>query len=347
MKLRYPFFQAQKRFKATLSASVFAVCLAACGLTPGLINAGELGEARELEEAKELGEERDLEERDLEELNVLVSIKPLALLIAPLLSDKPQTPRSVGILLPAKASPHNYALKVSDRKRLLAADLVVWVGADMERFLQKPIAAITRANAKKSLAAMDVSAMHWPEPADDHDNKHQHHGLHDPHFWLNPQNAIALLEAVAKRLQVLNPSQQQIYQRRFESIRSKITESELKIVDILKNVHSKPFVVSHDGFGHFIARFALNQLAAIRINVDSKPGAKHLYELRKDIVRAGARCLLLDPGETHGWGPRLAKELNLQVASLDILAIEAEEMGYAEYIEGLAVTVESCLSEGL
>jgi len=313
---------AQKRFKTILGAFVFTVC----GLVPGMINA---------------------EEPNTEEINVLVSIKPLALLIAPLLSDKPQTGGSVDILLPTNASPHNYALKVSDRKQLIAADLVLWVGADMERFLEKPIAAITRANPEKTLAAMDVSGMHWPEPADEHESKHQHHGLHDPHFWLNPQNAIVLLQAVAKRLQVLNPSQEQSYQRRLENMRSKISESELKVVDILKNVYSKPFVVSHDGFGHFIARFGLNQLAAIRVSVDSKPGARHLYTLRKDIMRAEASCVLVEPGETDGWGVRLAEELNLRVASLDILALGVEDMGYANYIEGLARTVEACLSEAL
>jgi len=334
MKLRYQFFVnlrpqsllAQKRFKARLGASVFSACFAACGLVPGMINAEEL---------------------NTEEINVLVSIKPLALLIAPLLSDKPQTAGSVDILLPPKASPHSYALKVSDRKQLIAADLVVWVGADMERFLEKPIAAITRADVKKTLAAMDATAMHWPEQAAGHTTKHQHHDLHDPHFWLNPQNAIVLLEAVAKRLQVLNPGQQQNYQRRLEALTANIVDSELKIVDILKNVHSKPFVVSHDGFGHFIARFGLNQLAAIRVGVDSKPGAKHLYELRKDIVRAEAPCVLVEPGETDGWGVRLAEELNLRVASLDILAEEVEDMGYAKYIEGLARTVEACLLDEL
>jgi len=322
LSLRCRFFLAQKRYKTILVACVFTVC----GIVPSMINAEEL---------------------NTEELNVLVSIKPLALLIAPLLSDKPQTPGSVDILLPVKASPHNYALKVSDRKQLIAADLVVWVGAEMERFLEKPIAAITRTDAEKTLAAMDVNAMHWPESAGDHGAKHQHHGLHDPHFWLNPQNAIVLLEAVAKRLQVLNPSQQQNYQRRLERMTSKISESELKIVDILKNVYAKPFVVSHDGFGHFIARFGLNQLAAIRVSVDSKPGARHLYALRKDIVRAEARCVLVEPGETDGWGVRLAEELNLRVASLDILAVGVEDMGYAKYIEGLARTVEACLSEEL
>jgi len=322
LNLRYRSFLARKRFKTTLGACVFALC----GLLPSMINAEEL---------------------NTQEPKVLVSIKPLALLIAPLLSDMPQIAGSVDILLPPKASPHSYALKVSDRKQLIAADLVVWVGADMERFLEKPIAAITRADAQKTLAAMDVSAMHWPESADEHDSKHQHHGLHDPHFWLNPQNAIALLDAVAKRLQVLNPGQQQDYQRRLEDLTSKIVDSELKVVDILKNVHSKPFVVSHDGFGHFVARFGLKQLAAIRVGVDSKPGAKHLYELRKGIVKAEAPCVLVDPGETDGWGVRLAEELNLRVASLDILAEEVGDMGYAKYIEGLARTVEACLSDGL
>ena len=315
MKLKYRHLSPRLGYKALLSFYILLVS----GLMPAVSHA--------------------------QELKVLVSIKPLALLIAPLLSDKPQSSVSVDSLLPANASPHSYALKVSDRQQLLDADLVVWVGPDMERFLQKPISSLP---SDKTLAAMSVGQMHWPEPAGSHagegDSGHDHHGLHDPHFWLDPRNAIALLKAVAKRLQVLNPSQHLLYQRRLENSVAKIRESEAKIVEILKNVRHQPFVVSHDGIGHFVARFGLNQLAAIRVNVDSKPGARHLYALRKGIVAAKVSCLFVEPGETRGWGVRLAQELNLRAVSLDTLAAEAEGMGYTEFIEGLAQGLESCLS---
>lgn len=311
MKSKYRPYLPQIRLKTVLS-----ICaLLACCLMPAVLHS--------------------------QELKVLVSIKPLALLIAPLLGDKPQRPSSVDILLPANASPHRYALKVSNRNQLSEADLVVWVGPGMERFLLKPIGSL---DSEKTLAAMSVGLMNWPESANGPSAEHDHHGMHDPHFWLDPQNAVVLLEAVAQRLQVLNPAQHLIYQRRLENMVAKIRESESKIIEILGKVKNQPFVISHDGFGHFVARFGLNQLAAIRLNVDSKPGARHLYALRKNIVEEKVRCVFVEPGETKGWGVRLAEELNLRAVSLDTLAVEVEGIGYTGFIEGLAQTVEGCLS---
>ena len=302
-----------------------------------------------------------------QELKVLVSIKPLALLLEPLLSDDKAAGSKLDILLPVNASPHRYALKVSDRQQLADADLVVWVGPDMERFLQKPLLSIDGA---KTLAAMNVKGMRWPTFDDDHkggnhgdsqkgDNRdadsradggrarsHYDEGIHDPHFWLDPVNASAFVRAVAERLQVLNPAQSLAYQRRAQNLLAKIEKSDHKIREKLKSLSRRPFVVSHDGFGHFINRYQLNQLAAIRTRVDSKPGARHLYTLRQRIATEKAQCIFIEPGENSGWGGRLANEMDLQAVVLDPLAREEHIEEYTEFIETLALAMEDCLLEG-
>ena len=62
---------------------------------------------------------------------MVTSIKPLALIAQEIAGDKV----SVENLLPVKASPHDYPLRVSDIRRLQDADLVLWVGPSLETFL--------------------------------------------------------------------------------------------------------------------------------------------------------------------------------------------------------------------
>ncbi|MFW5680573.1 MAG: metal ABC transporter solute-binding protein, Zn/Mn family, partial [Pseudomonadota bacterium] len=68
--------------------------------------------------------------------DVVTSILPLQSLTAMVMDGigEPTT------LLPAGASPHAYALRPSEAARLERADLVVWVGPDLERFLERPLA---------------------------------------------------------------------------------------------------------------------------------------------------------------------------------------------------------------
>ncbi len=68
--------------------------------------------------------------------NIVASIKPVGFIAAAIAEGV--TP--VDVLLPDGASEHDYALRPSDAKRLKNADLVVWVGPDMEAFMSKSAA---------------------------------------------------------------------------------------------------------------------------------------------------------------------------------------------------------------
>jgi zinc transport system substrate-binding protein len=75
------------------------------------------------------------------EVNVLTSIKPLQL-IAAAVQDGVGKP---DVLLPPNASPHNFALRPSDVRRVQSADLLYWIGPDMEGFLPRVLTGRTAA----------------------------------------------------------------------------------------------------------------------------------------------------------------------------------------------------------
>lgn len=66
-------------------------------------------------------------------IEVLTSIKPIQMITYELMLGT-GTP---DVLLPSGASPHDYALRPSDVKRIQQADLVIWFGQDLEPFMSK------------------------------------------------------------------------------------------------------------------------------------------------------------------------------------------------------------------
>lgn len=62
--------------------------------------------------------------------DVVASIRPLAFIAAGIADGVTGTQ----VLLPDGASPHDYALKPSDLKKIKQADLFVWVGPELEMF---------------------------------------------------------------------------------------------------------------------------------------------------------------------------------------------------------------------
>lgn len=86
------------------------------------------------------------------EVRVLTSIKPLQQ-IAAAVQDGVGSPE---VLLPPGASPHHYALRPSDVRRVGDVELLYWIGPDMEGFLPR----VLKGRSKPSVAVQDLPGLH-------------------------------------------------------------------------------------------------------------------------------------------------------------------------------------------
>lgn len=275
-------------------------------------------------------------------VQVEVSIKPLALIIEPLLLETD----SVSILVKPGASPHDYALKASDLTRINSADLVVWTGPELERFLVKTL---REKPADQLLALSALADMHWPhidskefEFDHKHDHGHGHdHSDKDPHFWLDPSNAGLIAEQVSKRLVTINPSGRDAYQARLVNFLATLDALDSNLSLSLKPYESAGFAVFHRGYDHFVGRYNLNQLAYITLSPEQKPGARHLYELRKTLAYS-AKCVFIEGGSNMRAAENLASDLGVSTAMLDPLGVDSHS--YDEMMMQMGLTVSSCLA---
>ncbi len=78
------------------------------------------------------------------------------------------------MLLPDGASEHDYSLRPSDVKRLQNADLVVWIGPEMEAFMDKSTQKHCGAEKKVTIAQLDGVKPLLIKGTDDDDDEHGH-----------------------------------------------------------------------------------------------------------------------------------------------------------------------------
>lgn len=273
-------------------------------------------------------------------VQVEVSIRPLALIIEPLLLEGD----SVEVLVRSGASPHDYALKASDLKRINSADLLVWTGPELERFLVKPL---RQKPAHKLLTLSKMPSMHWPhldteELEFDHKDDHAHeHGDRDPHFWLDPHNAKYIAKKVSERLVLINPKHKEEYSLRLSSFLAQVEQLQSVLSAALKPYSHVGFAVFHRGYDHFVGRYQLNQLAYITLSPEQKPGARHLYELRKNLAGSAA-CVFIERGSNMRAAENLATDLGIDTAMLDPLGVDSRS--YNDMMLQMAATFTSCLT---
>ena len=112
------------------------------------------------------------------DVNVVASIKPVHSLVAAVMEGV-GTPE---LIVDGAGSPHTYALKPSQAQNLQNADVVFWIGHELEAFLEKPLEAIaTKAKSVELIDAHDLVKLEFREGGafDEHD--HDEHAEGEGH----------------------------------------------------------------------------------------------------------------------------------------------------------------------
>lgn len=252
------------------------------------------------------------------EPKVLASIHPLALIAASVASD-------LDTLVPATVTPHDFAFRPSDIRKVQQADIVFWAGAESEPYLERFV------QRWPDKIWIDVSApAHKSSATQTHNDKHQH----DTHWWLNPELAIKAQHALAKAL-----GKNSDFEKR---IRRQLSESER----LLGAVKKQGFFVFHQAYDQWVTYFGLNQLGAFTVSPEQKPGLKRLNQMRQQLVAGDVVCVFSEPQFEPKLVSSVMRGLKIRRGELDPLGvhISVTKHGYAEFISDLTQRFVSCLS---
>lgn len=276
---------------------------------------------------------------------VVVSVMPLHSLTAAVMDGVAEPT----LLLPAGSSPHDFALLPSDARALSEAELVVWIGEPLERFLAKPLARLA-ADARQ-LRVFDLPGLELLELRESgtwggHAHETHAHGSIDPHLWLDPRNAAVIVAALAERLSALDPEHAQRYRANAETLRQRLAALDTDTRTRLAPVREVPYVVFHDAYHYFEHRYDLNAVGAVSLTPELKPGARHVAETRARIERLGARCVFSEPQFTPSLAQAVVRGTGAKLAVLDPVGAQLDPgpQAYFALLEGLRENLLACLS---
>ncbi|HTO28004.1 MAG TPA: zinc ABC transporter substrate-binding protein, partial [Devosia sp.] len=195
--------------------------------------------------------------------NVVASIKPVHSLVSAVMAGVGEPT----LIVKGSASPHTYALRPSDAGALESADIVFWTGHGMELFLADALATLAGNATVVELAdspgiellpVREGGAFEAHSDGDEaeHDAHDEHeHGEGDMHFWLDPDNAKLMVTQIATMLAEADPENATAYQANAEAELVKLDALEAELAATLAPVADKPFIVFHDAYQYFEARF--------------------------------------------------------------------------------------------
>ncbi len=296
------------------------------------------------------------------EPRVVVTLKPVHSVVAAVMAGVAEP----HLLLDGTASPHAYAMKPSDMRKLQSAVLVVRVSEHLEAFLTKSLDSLGKRVVIVTLDKLPGMTLHplrsgGAFDAHEHGDKaHKHGHKHgsdrksgtaaeaggpDPHLWLDPTNAAVIAAAIAETLARSDPPHAQAYRDNARALETRLTEAADRIARDVKPLAGKPYLVFHDAYQYFEHRFGLAAIGAVTVSPEVPPSARRLTTLRARVKASGARCIFAEPQFPPRIIASIVEGTAVRQAVLDPLGAShaAGPDQYFHVLDALAKGLTDCL----
>ncbi len=283
---------------------------------------------------------------------VVVSIKPIHALVSGVMADV-GTP---ALLLQGGESPHTYTMKPSQVKMLHDADLVVWIGAGIETFLEKPLTTLNKQT--QQLRLLDITGLtllkvrqggvwesHPHHDSNSHEEEHEEDTQFDPHLWLSPLNAKVMAKAIADTLSQNDPHHATQYAKNLSRLLHQLDQLDQELKVQLAPLQQIPFLVFHDAYQYFEMRYGLTAVGAVTLSPEQSPSVKRLSELRTRLKELQVRCVFSEPQFEPALVNTLIEDTTTRLGTLDPVGAElqAGEEAYVMLLRNLAKSFQECL----
>ena len=293
------------------------------------------------------------------DIKVVTTIKPLHSLISSVMEGVGEP----SLIIEGTSNPHTFVFKPSHAQMLEEADIVFWIGEDLEAFMEKPLDSLA-GNATK-ISFMELSSIeklkfreenifddhddHGHDDHDGHEDEHEghddhghHHGEFDAHIWLDPSNAIEMVLEISHELSEIDPDNAAKYE---QNANKAIASLNNLINEISSNIpKDASYIVFHDAYQYFENRFGVSSAGALTLNPDVLPGAKQIDAIQDLIQDENIKCIFSEPQYNPKIIETLAADMKISTGIMDPLGAfidQGPEM-YNQLILNIANSVKDC-----
>ena len=183
--------------------------------------------------------------------------------------------------------------------------------------------------------------------ADHDEHKHDEHGHdgEDPHVWLDPVNAKAMVHEIEEALVEADPSNAAAYEANAEALMSRLDDLVAEIDAELEPVKGRGYVVFHDAYQYFEARFGVSAVGSITVSPAVLPGAERVAELQDKVRDLGATCVFSEPQFEPKLVATVTENTNAGTGVLDPLGTSIDDGPdlYFTLIRNMAASLKGCL----
>ena len=238
------------------------------------------------------------------------------------------------LILPPGESPHTFSPTAQDKRILDASEKIFVIGHLLDDWVFESVkdsAKIVPVDTKIHLLPFDGDESDHDESGHDEHSGHKH-GEFDPHYWLNPMNAIQIANNIAKEYGEIDPSNRDYYQDRANLFSESVAEQYTELLEQSESIKGKSFFTVHNGWSYFEEAFGLHLAGPFEPASGDNPTPRHLKKLQDSIHAEGATVIFSEPQLSTDSIYAFAEDNNLKVVVLDPIGGNSQTQSYQELI---------------
>lgn len=238
------------------------------------------------------------EEKNINEINISVSISPFADLTKQIVGNR----ANVNTLIPPGINVHSFEPSPHELKNIFNSDVYFKVGAnfDLESTLLPKI--------KDEISLISDCSKNVPLINN------------NPHYWLSPANAKIITQNILDELLKLYPQHKNYFSNNRTKFLGSLNKIDSDIVELLKEKNERSLLVYHPAWTYFTEHYKLEEIS---IEQDGKsPRAKDLKNIIEIAKQKGVACIFFDPHFDENSVATIASTLGLDIDSINPLPID-------------------------
>ncbi|GAX89968.1 metal ABC transporter substrate-binding protein [Effusibacillus lacus] len=295
--------------------------------------------------------------QDAKKIQVITSFYPLA----DFSKNVGKENITVTNLVPPGVDPHDWEPTPKDMKKVSEAKVFIYNGAGFEPWIEKVLESVDKSklviiDTSKNvelLKAGDLEHEHESEHKDEHQNEkteehkdEQGHGEYDPHFWLDPLNAIKQVQAIAEGLGKADAQNKDKYEANAKEYTGKLEALHKEFETELAKAKKKEVVTTHAAFGYLTHRYGLEQIPIMGLAPDAEPSPKAMKEIVEEAREHDVKYIFFETLVSPKVAETVAKEIGAKTLVLNPIEglTEEEQKKGEDYISKMRENLKNLVT---
>lgn len=155
----------------------------------------------------------------------------------------------------------------------------------------------------------------------------------DPHVWLNPNNAIIMMENIKNKIIEIDSVNKAYYEKNFNTNKELLLKLDNLYKTNLTNLKSNYLITSHEAFGYLCNAYNLTQISIGGLSTSDEVTARDIENILNQINDLNATTVFYEENESNVLAKTIAAEANLSYESLNPLEFSPNSGDYISVME--------------